>query len=91
MWKSSTAKDSIPYTTPRVRFALHKNQVFEISDVSAETFKMSFEEDGEGAGISVTPESDREVTRLWHAWRTVNEMCADRVRLLVSQTILTSG
>ena len=42
---------------------------------------MSYEEDTEGAGIVATPETDREVVRLWRAWRTVNEMCADRVRV----------
>ena len=40
------------------------------------------DESFDGAGIVATPESDREVVRLWRAWRTVNEMCKDRVSLI---------
>ena len=42
-------------------------------------FKMSYS-DNEDGGLTKTPDSDRELNRLWRAWRTVNQMCKDRVR-----------
>jgi RNA polymerase Rpb5, N-terminal domain len=27
-----------------------------------------------------TDETDKEVIRLWRAWKTINEMCKDRVK-----------
>ena len=44
---------------------------------------MDLDNDGDGLGVTATPETDREVVRLWRAWRTVNEMCSDRVRALI--------
>lgn len=36
-------------------------------------------------------DAEKEVTRLWRAWRTVKEMCADRVSRQVLMTMFQSS
>ena len=37
----------------------------------------------------IAADAERELTRLWRAWRTIHEMCQDRVRPRLLQPQLT--
>ena len=87
--RSSSAKiltrdKSLPAKEPRTFLVLDQGPSFRSQTRVLYLQRVKMDSDGpDGPGLSdITNEAEKELSRLWRTWRTVNEMLVDRVRLL---------